>query len=105
MLWATLSHYCSSFKEVRKESQAGQKPKSEELMQRPQRDAACLLACLPWLPQLPFLQTPGPPAQGWHSGLGLHHLLLIKKMPYSLLYSLSLMEAFSELWFPALKMI
>lgn len=26
----------------------------------------CLLPCFPWLTQLSFLYSPGPPAQGWH---------------------------------------
>jgi len=60
----TLPHCCSSPKEVRTGTQAGQKAGADaEAM-----EGCFLLACSPWLAQLVFLENPRPPAQGpYHS--------------------------------------
>jgi hypothetical protein len=52
-------------------------------------EEGCLLACCPWLTQPAFLQTPGPPAWGWHRPQWAEptlHQSLIKEMSYRLAY-------------------
>jgi hypothetical protein len=73
-------HCCSSPKEVRTGTQAGQEAGADaEAMER-----CYLLACFPWLAQLAFLKNPRLPAQGWHHPQwALPPWSLIEKMPHS----------------------
>jgi hypothetical protein len=55
-------HRCSSPKEVRPGTQAGQEAGADaEVI-----EGCSLLACFPWLVQPALLKNPRLPAQGWH---------------------------------------
>ena len=60
-------NYCSSLKEVRTGTRAGQEaePDAEAM------EGCFLLACFPWLAQLAFLQNPGPSGQDGTTDHGL----------------------------------
>jgi hypothetical protein len=75
----TFSNFCSSPKEVRTGTQAGQEAGADaEAMEE-----YYLLACFSWLAQLAFLYNPRLPVQGWYHPQGaLPPSSLIEKMPY-----------------------
>lgn len=73
-LWVTVHHKMGS-----------QGRNSRQELEALTMEECCLLACFPWLAQLPFLYNPRPPAQisTTHSGPGPSTPPLIKNMPHS----------------------
>lgn len=44
----------------------GSQSRDQEIETKLTMAEGSLVACLIWLPRLPFIHSPGPPAQGWH---------------------------------------
>jgi len=65
-------------------------------------DAEAMEGAACWLAQPASLWNPEPAAQGWHHPQELGCQSLMKKMPYRLAHSLTLMEAPSQLGLPPL---